>query len=108
MTTRTLSYPNLAPYQRDTQRGVDDFNADEAHWRSLEPRRRLRRKILRRTKKQREALDQLEFRVTDRRMTVWGDLLINRTSGELNDASADGSSCHRDKDYLDSRTKGDG
>ena len=61
---------NLNPYhhlphrQRDVQRIADLFNADEAHWRKLEPRRQLRRKILRLTKKQHEALDRLEFAAT--------------------------------------------
>lgn len=57
-----MNYPNLPGSQRDSQRLVDQFNADEAHWRSLEPRRRLRRKILRRLKKEEHrALDLLEF-----------------------------------------------
>lgn len=50
--------------QQDTHPRVDAFNADEAHWRRLEPGRRLRRKILRLTRKQCEALDRLEFAVT--------------------------------------------
>jgi hypothetical protein len=55
-------YPNLPRNQRDIQPLVDQFNADEAHWRGLEPRRRLRRKILRRLKKkEHRALDLLEF-----------------------------------------------
>jgi hypothetical protein len=55
-------YYNLFPRQRDLQRLIDEFNADEAVWRSLEPRRKLRRKILRRlTEKQHDALDLLEF-----------------------------------------------
>jgi hypothetical protein len=37
---------NLPPTQRETQRFVDEFNADERLWRKLEPRRRARRKIL--------------------------------------------------------------
>ncbi len=35
---------NLPPEQRATQRLVDQFNADEALWHKLEPRRHLRRK----------------------------------------------------------------
>jgi len=34
---------NLPANQRDLQRRVDQWNADEALWRSLEPKRRLRR-----------------------------------------------------------------
>lgn len=64
MMTRILRYPSLPPHQQDTQLRVDAFNVDETHWRSLEPRRRLRRKILRLTKKQHGALDRLEFAVT--------------------------------------------
>lgn len=57
-----MNYPNLPRNQHDIQRLVDQFNADEAHWRSLEPRRRLRRRILRRLKKkEHRALDLLEF-----------------------------------------------
>ena len=38
-------YYNFPPEQRFTQRFVDQFNADERHWKSLEPRRRARRKL---------------------------------------------------------------
>ena len=47
-----------------TQRFIDAFNADEAHWRKLEPRRRLRRKMLKISKKEHEMLDWLEFAAT--------------------------------------------
>ena len=63
MMTRILRYPDLPPHQADTQRHIDAFNANEAHWRRLEPRRRLR-KFLWLTEKQRDALDRLEFAVT--------------------------------------------
>jgi hypothetical protein len=54
-------YFNLPLHQRNLQRLVDQFNSDEAVWRSLEKYRRLRRKLLRLTRKQNEALDRLEF-----------------------------------------------
>jgi hypothetical protein len=54
-------YYNLPLHQRYLQQLVDQFNSDEAVWRSLEKYRRLRRKLLRRTKKQHKALDFLEF-----------------------------------------------
>jgi hypothetical protein len=56
-------YYNLPPGQRPTQRLVDQFNADEALWRKLEPRRRARRKLLRRlvSRKTLKQLDLLEF-----------------------------------------------
>ncbi len=54
-------YPNLPREQWFTQRIADSFNADEAHWRSLEARRNLRRKYLRLTERQHEMLDLLEF-----------------------------------------------
>jgi hypothetical protein len=38
-------YYNLPPEQRPSQRFVDQFNADEALWRKLEPLRRARRKL---------------------------------------------------------------
>jgi hypothetical protein len=58
-------YPNLTPSQQAAQRLVDTFNADEAHWRSLERRRRSRRKLLKNlTKKQYETLDLREFVTT--------------------------------------------
>ena len=50
---------NLPPEQRAAQRLVDQFNADEALWRKLEPLRRLRRKAhppLSRTKLKRLAM----------------------------------------------------
>jgi hypothetical protein len=37
---------NLPAGQRDLQRRVDQWNADEALWRKLEPKHRLRRKML--------------------------------------------------------------
>lgn len=40
-------FHNLPPEQRELQRRVDQWNADEALWRNLEPKRRLRRKLLR-------------------------------------------------------------
>jgi len=39
-------YYNLPPQQRMLQRSVDQWNADEALWRRLASRRRLRRKLL--------------------------------------------------------------
>jgi len=60
-----FSYQNLPLWQQDTQRRVDAFNADEAHWWSLEKRRRLRRKLLKTlTKKQHRTLDLREFATT--------------------------------------------
>jgi hypothetical protein len=57
-----MNYPNLLRNQHEIQRILDQFNADETRWRSLEPRQRLRRKILRRLKKkEHRALDLLEF-----------------------------------------------
>ena len=57
-----LSHPNLPDRQQSLQRLIDQFNTDEAFWQRLEERRQLRRKALRRlTKKQRHALDLLEF-----------------------------------------------
>ena len=38
-------YDNLPPEQRAVQRLVDQWNADEALWRKLKPRRRLRRAL---------------------------------------------------------------
>jgi hypothetical protein len=54
---------NPPPTQRQTQRFVDEFNADERLWRKLEPRRRARRKILTDllSKKHLKTLDRLEF-----------------------------------------------
>ena len=56
-------YYNLPPQQRSTQRLVDQFNADEHLWRKLEPKRRLRRKLLRRrlSGKALKRLDLLDF-----------------------------------------------
>lgn len=52
------TYPNLPPGQRGGQRLVDKFNADERPWRSLEARRRLRRKSRPRlSRKQHQMLD---------------------------------------------------
>jgi hypothetical protein len=57
-----MQYPNLPQPQQSCQRLIDQFNQDEAFWRSLERRRRARRKILRGLKKeQHHALDLLEF-----------------------------------------------
>ena len=54
---------NLPPEQRPTQQLVDQFNADEALWRKLEPARRARRKLLRRfvSRKTLKQSDLLEF-----------------------------------------------
>jgi len=53
---------NLPPEQRATQRLVDQFNADEQLWKTLEPARRARRKMRPRlSRKQSKALDLLEF-----------------------------------------------
>ena len=55
-------YFNLPPEQRLVQQLADQFNADERLWRSLEPRRRLRRKgRLRLSARQHRLLDLLEF-----------------------------------------------
>ncbi len=55
-------YYNLPPGQRITQRLVDQFNADERLWKKLEPRRRLRRKLLPGvSKKKLKELDLAEF-----------------------------------------------
>lgn len=43
-TEKMFAYANLPPHQHQTQFIVDAFNADEAHWRSLQKSRRLRRK----------------------------------------------------------------
>ena len=56
------SHPHLPDAQQFLQRLADKFNADEALWQKIEQQRLLRRKTLRRlTKKQRGALDLLEF-----------------------------------------------
>ncbi|MGO8931320.1 MAG: hypothetical protein ACLQU3_31065 [Limisphaerales bacterium] len=55
-------YYNLPPEQRPTQRLADQFNADEALWRKLEPRRRARRKLRPRlSRKKLKKADLLEF-----------------------------------------------
>ena len=55
-------YSNLPPEQRPAQRLVDQFNADEALWRKLEPRRRARRKLRpRRSRTKRKEQDLAEF-----------------------------------------------
>ena len=55
-------YSNLPPEQRPTQRLVDQFNADERLWRSLEPKRRARRKLLPKlSRRKRKKLDLLDF-----------------------------------------------
>jgi hypothetical protein len=56
------SYYHLPPEQRLVQRLVDQFNADERLWRSLDANRRLRRKARpRMPAKLRHQLDLLEF-----------------------------------------------
>ena len=56
------AYHNLPVTQRDIQRLVDEFNADERLWCSLRYARKWRRKILRRLAwKDRRVLDLLEF-----------------------------------------------
>jgi len=53
---------NLPPEQRATQRLVDQFNADERVWETLEPRRQARRKLLPGiSPKKLKELDLLEF-----------------------------------------------
>ena len=55
-------YYNLPLRQRHVQRLAAEFNADERLWRSLEGKRRLRRKLLRGLPAgQRKQLDLLEF-----------------------------------------------
>ena len=55
-------YCNLPPEQRPTQRLADQFNADEALWRKLEPRRRARRKLRPRLSRNKpKKADLLEF-----------------------------------------------
>ncbi|MPZ75355.1 MAG: hypothetical protein GEU77_02420 [Deltaproteobacteria bacterium] len=55
-------YYHLPPVQRRVQRRVAQFNADEQLWRSLEPKRRRRRKVRpRMSAKLRRQLDLLEF-----------------------------------------------
>ncbi len=56
------SYNNLPSEQHPVQRLVDQFNADERVWRSLEGKRKRRRKLgPRMPKKRHKQLDQLEF-----------------------------------------------
>ncbi|MBI3111145.1 MAG: hypothetical protein HYZ01_06190 [Ignavibacteriales bacterium] len=58
-------YANLPPQQRQTQRLVDAFNADEAHWQSLQENRRRRRKLFKKlTKEQHRRLDLIAFEAT--------------------------------------------
>ena len=53
---------NLPSRQQFTQRLVDQFNADEQVWASLEPLRKLRRKLHpRMSPRKRKALDLLDF-----------------------------------------------
>ncbi len=53
---------NLPPEQRPTQRLVEQFNADERLWKKLEPKRKLRHKLLRGLpKKKLNEMDLLEF-----------------------------------------------
>jgi len=55
-------YYNIPLAQHEAQRLIDRFNHDEAHWRSLENRRKLRRKLLKElTEKQHRQLDTIEF-----------------------------------------------
>lgn len=55
-------YSNLPSQQRLTQRLADRFNADEQVWRSLEGKRKRRRKLAPRIpEKRHKLLDQLEF-----------------------------------------------
>jgi hypothetical protein len=55
-------FHNLPSEQRATQRLVDQFNADERLWKSLDPSRRARRKIRPRlSRRQIKTLDLLEF-----------------------------------------------
>ena len=55
-------YYNLPSEQRANRRLIDQFNADERLWKSLEPRRRLRRKFLRGVSRQKlKEMDLLEF-----------------------------------------------
>jgi hypothetical protein len=55
-------YYNLPPEQRWIQKVVAQFNADERLWRSLDGRRRLRRKLYPRlSAKRRKQLDLLDF-----------------------------------------------
>ena len=55
-------YYNIPPAQHEAQRLIDRFNRDEAHWRSLENRRKLRRELFKELKeKQHKQLDLLEF-----------------------------------------------
>ena len=57
-----MHYDNLPLTQRPIQQLADQFNADELLWRSLEPKRRRRRKgRLRLSAKQHRLLDLLEF-----------------------------------------------
>jgi hypothetical protein len=53
---------NLPPGQRATQRLVELFNAEERLWKSLEPKRRARRKLRPRLPRQTlKKLDLMEF-----------------------------------------------
>lgn len=55
-------YYNLPPEQRRVQQLVTQFNADEQLWRSLEDKRRFRRRLYPRlSAKLRKRLDLLEF-----------------------------------------------
>jgi len=73
--TVTTQCSNIPWSQQNVQRLADQFNQDEAFWRSLEPGRRLRRKLLRGLgEKRRSALDLLEFaalRPPDDCVGVW-------------------------------------
>ena len=58
-------YYHLPPQQRRVQQLVAQFNADEQLWRSLEAKRRRRRKVHpRMSAKLRRQLDLLEFTVS--------------------------------------------
>jgi hypothetical protein len=57
-----ISYSNLPPDQRLTQKCVDQFNADERLWKQLASSRKLRRKLLRGWSKAKlKQLDLVEF-----------------------------------------------
>jgi hypothetical protein len=59
------SYYNIPRHSAKAQRLIDRFNCDEAHWRSLENRRKLRRKLLKElTEKEHTQLVLMEFAVS--------------------------------------------
>jgi hypothetical protein len=68
-------YYNLPPQQRWIQKLVAQFNADERLWRSLDGRRRLRRKLYPRlSAKRRKQLDLLDFAKTRPPQDCTGEL----------------------------------